>query len=550
MSHVTTTPRGAPARASAARHDNARVLVILLCSLFFLEGVLFIPYVGIQNDEVLFAGAIYPPWGVQHCIRFLGHTFPTMLLSYVGTLKAWIYRVAVFSVVPPSPWSIRLPVLFIGAITIWLFFEFIVGWAGLRAAIVATALLATDATYVLTTCLDWGPVVLQHFLLIAGALLLLRFHRSGRVLELGAGFFAFGLGLWDKALFSWALIGLAVATAVVHRRALFRELTRRNLAVAALGLVLGSAPLLVYNRSSRLSTIGENAQLSSARFAHKATILRNSLEASSLFGYIVRDEATLQPVKPRNEVEQFSRWVSEATGHRQAGLLWFACILAFALLPWLWNTPARKTMLFAFVFIVVTWIQMALMRRAGGGAHHTVLLWPFPHLFAAAALAQISRFWHRTGVAALAGITVLICGSNLLVLNEHFAGLAERGTTVIWTDAIYPLSGYLRGSNAASVYITDWGIYAPLRALNEGHLPLKNGDEWFLVDNERKLPPEALAAPNVIFVGHTENNEIATGTAAGFESLAESAHLHKRVFKLIEDRNGRPIFELFRYSEK
>lgn len=81
-------------------------------------------------------------------------------------------------------------------------------------------------------------------------------------------------------------------------------------------------------------------------------------------------------------------------------------------------------------------------------------------------------------------------------------------------------------------------------------MPLKNGDEWFLVDNERKLPPEALAAPNVIFVGHTENNEIATGTAAGFESLAESAHLHKRVFKLIEDRNGRPIFESFRYSEK
>jgi hypothetical protein len=550
MSHVTTTSRGAPARASAAQHDNARILVVLLCSLFFLEGVLFIPYVGIQNDEVLFAGAIYPPWGVQHSIRFFGHTFPTMLLSYVGTLKAWIYRVAVFSVVPPSPWSVRIPVLLIGAITIWMFFEFVVGWAGLRAALVATALLATDVTYILTTCLDWGPVVLQHFLLIGGALLLLRFHRWGKVLDLGAGFFLFGLGLWDKALFSWALTGLAAATAVVCRRALFRKFTPRNLAAAALGLVLGAAPLLVYNRSSRLSTVGENVQLSSARFGHKVTILRNSLEGSSLFGYIVRDEATLQPEEPRNEVERLSLFLSEATGHRQAGFLWFACILAFALLPWLWNTPARKTMLFALIFVAATWLQMALTQKGGNGAHHTVLLWPFPHLFAAAALAQISRFWPRAGVPALVAVTTLICGSNLLVLNEHFAQLAERGTTIAWTDAIYPLSRYLSGAGAAHVYTTDWGIYDALRALNQGRLPLELGADWFLRNTEKKLPAEALAAPGAIFVGHTENNEIQAGTAAGFEALAESAHLHKHFIKVIDDRNGRPIFEIFRFSRE
>ncbi len=343
---------------------------------------------------------------------------------------------------------------------------------------------------------------------------------------------------------------MAVATAVVCRRALFRKFTPRNLAVAALGLVLGAAPLLVYNRSNRLSTLGENVQLSSARFGHKVTILRNSLEGASLFGYIVRDEATLQPAKPRNEVEHLSLFVSEATQHRQEGFLWFACILAFALLPWLWNTPARKTMLFALVFICVTWLQMALTQKAGYGAHHTVLLWPFPHLFAAAALAQVSRFWPRAGVPALVAVTTLICGSNLLVLNEHFARLAERGTTVAWTDAIEPLSGYLSGAGAAHIYATDWGIYDTLRALNRGRLPLEIGADWFLLDTEKKLPPEALAASGAIFVGHTENNEIMAGNAAGFEALAESVHLHKRVFKVIHDRNGRPIFELFRFSQK
>ena len=44
-----------------------------------------------------------------------------------------------------------------------------------RAALFGTALLATDASYLLTVRWDWGPVALQHLCLIGGVLAIVRF---------------------------------------------------------------------------------------------------------------------------------------------------------------------------------------------------------------------------------------------------------------------------------------------------------------------------------------------------------------------------------------
>ncbi len=49
----------------------------------------------------------------------------------------------------------------------------------------ATALLATDANCIHTTCLDRGPEALRHLLLLLGLFLFLRFHHSDNPLHLG-----------------------------------------------------------------------------------------------------------------------------------------------------------------------------------------------------------------------------------------------------------------------------------------------------------------------------------------------------------------------------
>jgi 4-amino-4-deoxy-L-arabinose transferase-like glycosyltransferase len=470
-----------------------------------------------------------------------------MMGSYLGTLKACIYKV-VFLLFGPSIWSMRIPVLLAGAATVWLLFVLVRQIAGARAALAATALLATDAMFVMTTCMDWGPVAIQHLFLVSGLLLLWRFHQSGREMFLAAGFFVFGLALWDKALFSWALAGLAAGAVVAFPRALRLHCTRRNLAIAVVSLLIGATPLVSYNIKQRLETLRGNAEFSSQGFSQKASELWGTLEGVSLFGYMVRNEPPPEPAPPSNRMEGLSVRLSGAFGQRHTGFLPYACILALAFLPWLWHTPARKVMVFSLIFMVVVWLQMAFTKGAGGGAHHVVLLWPFPHLLAAVGLAEGSRTLGRAGLPALVAVLIAVCGSGLVVLNQYLAQAAVNGTTTIWTDAIDPLSIYLRSSPARHMYVADWGIINSLRILNGGELPLDLAPAELAPDpNSRASAVKALVAEDAVFIAHTSGNEIFPGVNARTDALVQPAGYHPEVVKLIADRNHRPVFQVYRY---
>ena len=123
---------------------------------------------------------------------------------------------------------------------------------GRRAAWTGGLLLASDTLFVLTTSFDWGPVVLQHLLLVAGMVAMVQFHRAGRIGALALGGLCFGLGMWDKALFAWTLGGVAVAAGFVFHRELWKRLTWRNAAVGGAAFCLGALPLIAYNLNAQL----------------------------------------------------------------------------------------------------------------------------------------------------------------------------------------------------------------------------------------------------------------------------------------------------------
>src|SRR5690349_14336334 len=123
---------------------------ILFPLLFFCLGWALLPYPGLQNDEVLFANALFhvPASDVFH-LNVLHHQIPLMLLTYMGALKTWIYG-PILALFPPSYLTVRLPVLFLGAFTIWLFVRLLGSVHGRRAAWIGGLLLATDTTFLLT----------------------------------------------------------------------------------------------------------------------------------------------------------------------------------------------------------------------------------------------------------------------------------------------------------------------------------------------------------------------------------------------------------------
>ena len=163
-----------------------------------------------------------------------------MLMSYLGTVKSWIYR-PIFQVFGSGVAAMRFPMLLAGVASIWLFYLLLRRAAGERAAIFGCGLLAADSLYLLTTCFDWGPVALQHLLVLAGMLLLLGFYQERSHRRLGWGCFLLGLAMWDKALATWMIVGIGLALLVVFPKQILGVLTLRRVAIAVLGFRTGRA---------------------------------------------------------------------------------------------------------------------------------------------------------------------------------------------------------------------------------------------------------------------------------------------------------------------
>ncbi|MGD0436716.1 MAG: glycosyltransferase family 39 protein [Bryobacteraceae bacterium] len=519
---------------------------------FSLLGWAILPYPGIQNDEVLFATPYFHAVGSSIFQFGIFHRrVPVMFLTYLGALKNWLCA-PIFWLAPPTSWAVRVPPLLLGALTILLFVRLLETVHGRRAARIGGLLLATDTMFLLTTCFDWGPVALQHFLLLAGGLLLVKFVEQPRRRTLYWGFFCFGLAIWDKALFVWILGGLALGAILIFPRELWKRVTARNVRWAAAGFCLGALPLIVYNSASGFATFRSNSSFAFDELARKAQVLRASWNGSALLGYIASnpDQQAL-PQPAHSLVERLSFALHGGLGDHPFNQLTPAFCAALLLLPFLWRTRARKVLLFSLVAMAAAWFQMAIAKGAGGSAHHAVLLWPIPHLFMAVAFAEASLQWRTAGRWAIAVVVIYLAAQNLLLTNQYLYQLVRYGSPHSWTDAIYPLSDELGRMRAPQIVIEDWGILNPLVLLQKGTLPMIIVDDAFLSPGlsgalrnyHRGLLESAL------WVGHTPAYQEMAGTNRKILEAASSAGFRKELIETISDREGRAAFEIFGFRK-
>ena len=524
----------------------------LAISIFFLlAGLAFIPRLGIQNDEALFAHAIYEPKNCLFVVRIGHSTFPLMELTYLGTLKSWIYR-PIFRFLGAGVFTTRVPMLLAGVASIWLFFLLLRRIAGTRAAVLGSSLLALDATYLLTICFDWGPVALQHLLLLGGALLLLRFYQQGGEAWLLGGFFLWGLAMWDKALAIWVLSGIGVAGIMVFPRQILRVITFRRLVGAGLAFGLGAFPLVLYQTKSKFTTFRENVARDPGQISAKARYLVNTARGKGLFDWMVdEDWQTPEPHAPASLLERVSRQVSEKTGHPRQSLMLYA-FLAAVLLAVFARGGELRAILFALIVAAVAWLQMAVLANAGASVHHVVLLWPLPQLVIAVSFAAATRRLGRAAAPALAIVLTFLAASNLLLLNEYFALAARNGGAFEWTDAIFPLSNYLRSMPSSNIFCVDWGMQNGLLLLNRGKMALHAGSDPIakpsLSDEDRAYLAAMISGVDHVFVAHTEGNEVFQGVNGKLVKFADEMGYAQETMAIIADSYGRPMFQVYRFS--
>lgn len=474
-----------------------------------------------------------------------------MVISYLGALKTLLYA-PILALLGANVWTIRLPMVLAGAITVFVFYRLTLIAAGPRAALLAAFLLATDPLVLMTNTFDWGPVAIEHLLLVTGCWAWAQFGlRTGTtrptpapfwdapLRQLALGCLCFGLALWNKAIFSWALAGLGVG-ALAALRPWWRALwTPRALAVAATAFLLGAAPLVAYNVRHGFATFRENAQLEPAAIPAKWVQLESALQGSSVFGYIAAEEWMEPRRDPRTPLERASVWLRQHTGeYRRSGFYWVLGALLAAFPLW-WRSRAAW---FSLAFCATSWLLMAMTRDAGGAGHHLVLLWPFPILFAASALRRLPLFLLLPAGLAMAG-------SNLLVVNQYYSQLVQHGAYDTFTDALFPLSESLTGATE-TIYIADWGMFDSLNLLHRGRLKLRIASGPLQTDTPSPAELEdldrMLRDPGGLWIGHVPEREAFHGVGDRLQQRAAQLGLRRQTVRVIPDSHGRPIFEVWR----
>ncbi len=529
---------------------RSRVFAIAACGLFFFAGLPFVPRLGIQNDEALFAYGVFPPRSGAYILHAAHFDLPIMLMSYVGALKSWIYM-PLFGAFGASVWTTRVPMLAAAAASIWLFYLFLHGVAGKRAAVAGCLLLAADPIYLLTTCFDWGPVALQHLLALGGLVLILRFWRRRDELALAGGFLLLGLMMWDKALAIWSLAGFALASMLTQGHMIGAAITPRRLAVTLSAFVLGAIPLIAYNLQMRAATIDQTVAYDFGQTPQKLRVLESTADGSGLFGWLNGEDGQARHAAPsRGVLQRASAAIASLTGNPRRSWMLYAFCAALLLTP-LSRGSERRAIVFAMLAMAGAWALMAVTANAGGGLHHTILLWPLPQMVMGVSFAAASRRLGRSGRPALAAALILLAGSNLAVLNTYYATTVRNGGAINWTDAIFALSRSLKTHPAREFYCVDWGIMGSLHLLNRGRLPLLVGSaelsrtEWTSEDREHLMA--MVSRPDHVFLTHSPEFEFFPGLTARLVKFAGSLGYQRETLSIVRDTHDRPTFEIYHF---
>jgi hypothetical protein len=412
-------------------------------------------------------------------------------------------------------------------------------------------LLATDSIYLLSSCFDWGPVALQHLLLTAAMVLLVRFYQERNQAALGWGCFLLGLAIWDKALAIWMLSGMGAAVPTVFGRRIVAVITPRRVAIALLSFALGALPLILYNIHTKMGTFRGNASWDTSELPTKVRLLETTANGSAMFGWLVQEDwQTDRPNLPHGALQSASAKISALAAHPRHNLLLYAFMLALLLAP-LARGNALRAILFGIIAMAIAWAQMAITAHAGASVHHAILLWPLPEMVIAVSFAAASRRLGAGGIAAVGVALVVMIGSNLLVTNEYYALAIRNGGSMNWTDAIFRLSDYLKNDRRDEIYCVDWGILDSLRLLSSGKMPLRVGTDPInnaeLNSDDREFVERMVSTPDHLFINHTKDFEFFPGVNDKLVKFARDAGYRREIQAVIPDGNGRPVYEVYRF---
>lgn len=526
---------------------------LLLCCFYFASGYVFIRQVGPQEDEVQFVASILRPYEDSAAIQIGPLRLPLMVDNYAGATKAIAY-LALFSIWPPDVYSLRVPVLLVGTLTVFLYCLLFRRIAGYGFALAATALLVADPLFSIMSVLDFGIVVVQHLLTVVGFHLALSIRDTGnRWLILALGLVC-GIGLWDKMTFLWLLVGFGLAAWIVFRPEIARFLNVRTFALLLAGILVGSAPLTWFWLEKPAVAAAGSGGLAWPPLASRLHMLRISMDGSALFPMLAAERPQAPVVSGATRVERTLIEASRLTGHQESHLLLAASLLALLLLAFARSHPLARWMFFCALAFVIGFLAMLPFAKGAAGSQHTMLLWPLPHMLVAGAVVILASRLPRPSLPVATALVILVAASEAFVTCEYYARIVAHGPRQYWSNAIHDLRAWLAERTPGRIYCVDWGIAGPLRTLGRGTLPLDFIAH--LLENDAAAPEQQrgigqLSASQAnLFISYVDRGALGSRFPETLRRVAADQGYQEELVHIVADRYGRPVYRIVRFRTK
>ncbi len=510
----------------SVRRWAARVAIALSTVFFVLANCAGISNPGLEYDELLFVnGALGAPYHYQGFIYHEAWGIPTMLMAYIGALKAWLYY-PIFATFGVSVDSIRLPAVLAATVVVLLAVLLVYRLLGRWAAAVVSVLLATDPAYGALARTDWGPIVLSSLFRIVALLFYFAFLRLRSVRYLWLLAATLLLGLYNKLDYGWFIAAFVVAAMVVHHRELWEIGRRRPVAVvfpvavlASLGVV---ALFVLVLPAERLPLPGSNASLGD-RVSEVSRLFRGTFNGAAVY-----DNMTGSFLRHATLIGWLIPYILVASA---IVAIWY--LLRGRRRP---TGDALRHVAATTTFLLILFVVMAVgvvLTRQATGAWHVMLLWPLPALLLLCLLMAATHIpmvpLGRAVAATVLVVIVALTFTQVRTTADYVdAYRSSRQWGPFWSTEIYAAARTISRSapRVQSVITVDWGLGTQMFALGNEAVRDRFDDPWPSFTSPAAtvagLRHEWFDGRRVIVVFHAQSAQTEPATTQRMEAILKS----------------------------
>jgi Dolichyl-phosphate-mannose-protein mannosyltransferase len=521
-------------------------LVLSIGALAVAKQNLSVP--GLYYDEAVFAGLakdfvtsqprLHMP-GFE-VLNLFGHRLPVFIQFYLGALKSWML-IPAFALFGSTTAVLRLTTLFWGLLTLLFFMLGVKRWLGLRASVIAGAVLVVDPTFFFLSILDWGGAITALFCRCVACYLALVWWRNRKARALFLASFFLGLGFFNKGDFVAFLIGAGIATSCFYGAQLWGVLHARPslAAFAGGGFLLGAWPMILKIPHAIMFTTSGEAAAGPGELSEKLHTLLAMYDGS--YFYRLMSVGGI-----------FEKMYQQPAGvHSFLCFILLIAIVSLLAIGFFARKKKQESRVAGFLLLGFALTTACVFFMPGAvRIHHAVLVFPFPQLLIAAAFTFLwerrSTMLIRGGIRAAILVAMLILiGSQLRAISETERFLHETGGRGRWSSTFDTFCQENKNRTDLIIVSLDWGFNEQLAFLTDA--PKLVEPFWALPNFKETLPPLP-ARPEYLYLSHSTEYSLFRYDMAYLEAAQSSSE--NLEIQPYSDQQGRVVFYTIRFRAR